>query len=241
MLSVQAFAQGSLVNSYYDSVNDWFVFEYNSPNIGPRKAIYDSPNKVAPLVKMQSEWDVLSEKYLYTFAVSNGENAKQALDHIVIIIHSKISNQTAPSRDWDASFYKRDIPNMWSWAKLDGVPAGIPTGAEETGFSFKSSGLPSIIEIMFSGEKRVRFEGPSSDSDPMEIHEAFDKAFEKFEKEYPDSKSDFVKSKTIGPQDPPADFKPVDFINYIIDLKHQAQDLGWITSDGIVKSLDKKL
>lgn len=49
------------------------------------------------------------------------------------------------------------------------------------------------------------------------------------------------KGKTIGPTAPPADFKPFEFLNYIINLKHEAYSLGWITNKGIEQSLDVKL
>ncbi len=62
------------------------------------------------------------------------------------------------------------------------------------------------------------------------------------------------RTKTIGPTAPPADFKPIPFLDYIISLKHEAYKLGWIVQGrdddkskkedeekGIMKSLDKKL
>ncbi len=49
------------------------------------------------------------------------------------------------------------------------------------------------------------------------------------------------KGKTLGPTAPPADFKPIDFLNYIISLKHEAYNLGWIKNAGIEQSLDAKL
>jgi hypothetical protein len=49
------------------------------------------------------------------------------------------------------------------------------------------------------------------------------------------------KSKTVGPISPPAVFDPISFLDYMIDLKHQAASLGWIDNSGIVNSLDVKL
>jgi hypothetical protein len=63
-----------------------------------------------------------------------------------------------------------------------------------------------------------------------------------------------IVGRTIGPTAPPADFKPIPFLDYIISLKHEAYNLGWIVQGkdddegkkedeekGIMKSLDKKL
>jgi hypothetical protein len=49
------------------------------------------------------------------------------------------------------------------------------------------------------------------------------------------------KGKSIGPTAPPANFQAITFIDYIIDLKHQAASLGWIVQEGILDSLDAKL
>ncbi|MBI5188983.1 MAG: hypothetical protein HZA07_08000, partial [Nitrospirae bacterium] len=50
-----------------------------------------------------------------------------------------------------------------------------------------------------------------------------------------------IVGKTNGPTVPPADIKPIEIFNYVIDLKHQAFSLGWITNKGIENSLDVKL
>ncbi len=50
-----------------------------------------------------------------------------------------------------------------------------------------------------------------------------------------------VKGKTIGPTAPPANFVAIDFLSYLVDLKHQAFELGWITNKGVENSLDAKL
>ncbi len=49
------------------------------------------------------------------------------------------------------------------------------------------------------------------------------------------------KGKTLGPTAPPANFVALDFLSYLIDLKHQAAELGWITNAGVENSLDAKL
>ncbi len=49
---------------------------------------------------------------------------------------------------------------------------------------------------------------------------------------------------TIGPVSPPSLTDPVQLLDFLISLKHQAASLGWIFgpgSSGIVKSLDAKL
>jgi hypothetical protein len=49
------------------------------------------------------------------------------------------------------------------------------------------------------------------------------------------------KGKTLGPTAPPANFVALDFLSYLIDLKHRAAELGWISNPGVEDSLDVKL
>ena len=50
-----------------------------------------------------------------------------------------------------------------------------------------------------------------------------------------------IVGKTIGSTPPPADFKPIEFLDYIISMKHEAFSLGWVKNKGIENSLDVKL
>ncbi|MBI4654015.1 MAG: hypothetical protein HY752_03365 [Nitrospirae bacterium] len=54
-------------------------------------------------------------------------------------------------------------------------------------------------------------------------------------------KSLTFKTKTIGPTAPPKDFNPLNFLNYIIDLKNQAVSLGWIKNKNVEQSFNAKL
>jgi hypothetical protein len=60
------------------------------------------------------------------------------------------------------------------------------------------------------------------------------------EEQYKD-KFEYIVKRTLGPTAPPADFKPVAFVDYIISQKHEAYSLGWIKNKGIENSLDEKL
>lgn len=230
-----AFAQEESVKGYYDSANDWFVFEYTSPVEGQKKVIYDSANKIDPIVEANVTWDNNTREYIYSFKVSNGSKSKQILSVVVIKHFSSIHDQIAPSEDWNMGEYRTGRADTWEWFNSE----GISVGQTQSGFSYKSKGLPSIVDMAFTGERRVRYSGLSAD-DPHELHIAFSKVFEELESQYPQTK-ETIKRKTIGPKAPPLDFKPVDFLSSIISMKHEAFSLGWITNQGIEQSLDAKL
>lgn len=228
-------AQDEPVKGYYDIVNDWLVFEYTSPEVGARQVIYDSPNKVSPTVAGSVALEIGTGEYTYNFKVANGNQAKQLLSRIVIKFISSIYEQAAPNPDWDMGEYRTGRKDTWEWFN----PEGIAPGQMQEGFSYKSKGLPSIIDAFFWGDKRKRFSGPY-DADPQEIHDSFDRVFTKLKSQYPQTEKT-ISLKTVGPTAPPADFKPVDFLNNIINMKHETYKLGWIKNEGILKSLDAKL
>lgn len=92
-------------------------------------------------------------------------------------------------------------------------------------FQITSYGLPGIRDFRIEPDLIP----PSEESDITieQIQEVEDKAA--------------FKGKTLGPTAPPADFKPLDFLDHIISMKHEATTLGWIKNAGIENSLDKKL
>ncbi len=111
---------------------------------------------------------------------------------------------------------------------VSGRPNVISPGFSKGGFKLMSHGLPGIREYFVQPFIDIR-ELPS-DIAPKSVQEsiAFDKAISLF-------------GKTIGPTAPPAQFVALDFLNYLIDLKHQAGTLGWVTNPGVQDSLDLKL
>lgn len=127
------------------------------------------------------------------------------------------------------------VPSNWSGAIT--VMGTVMWGGDEehmvmpgqsfNGFMILTRGLPTIrgAELM-----------PDIDYDklPEEYYENVE-----LTKQLQDSLT--YHTKTIGPTAPPADFKSIDFISYIIDLKHQSASLGWITNKGVEQSLDAKL
>lgn len=108
------------------------------------------------------------------------------------------------------------------------------------GFKLTSYGLPGIREAT---------------NDPVIDYDSLPEEYwENLELTRQLRESLIYRTKTLGPTAPPADFKPIPFLDYIISLKHEAYNLGWIVQGrdddkgkkedeekGIVKSLDKKL
>jgi hypothetical protein len=103
------------------------------------------------------------------------------------------------------------------------------------GFQMTSHGIPSIRDFRVEPELIPPSAGdteepplaPTPEESRAKIKEIEDKVA--------------FKGKTLSPTAPPANFVALDFLNYLIDLKHQAGTLGWITNPGVQDSLDVKL
>lgn len=112
-----------------------------------------------------------------------------------------------------------------SWGSRD-EPFRILPGQVRHGFGLTSHGLPGIREV------RVR---PPIDSEQLPE-----------EYEDPDRLAQFVdtltfRTKTVGPKAPPAQFVPLDFLNYLVSLLHQSREQGWVKVEGVHRSLLAKL
>lgn len=123
-----------------------------------------------------------------------------------------------------------------SWGGGDYVQ--LKPGQSLSGFGLTSYGLPGIREFKsdpsidvdadyYPGWESVKGAADESKAIIAKVDEFMEKVS--------------AHGKTIGPTAPPAVFKPEAFLDYIIDLKHQAASLGWIDNSGIINSLDVKL
>ena len=100
----------------------------------------------------------------------------------------------------------------------------LQPGETLSGFKMTSRGLPGLRDFRIIPKL---IPPPEGEILPAQIDEVEDKVA--------------FKGKILGPTAPPANFVALDFLSYLIDLKHQASELGWITNKGVENSLDAKL
>lgn len=241
LISTQTWSQQEAVEGYYDENKHWFVFEWNNPEKGRQQAILDSSSKVKPEIHANVSTDETSGTYVYSFEVSNLPRAILLLDNISVRHLAPVfeAKSPEPQREWSSGEYEGK--SAWNWTKTSGAQSGIPAGKSAKGFSFKSKGIPTIVDTWFAGERRVKYRGPSPESDTVEVNMSFERVFEKLETQYPDKIASVVKLRTLGPVIPPEKFTPNEAIEYMSNLVKQSLDLGWIKNAGIAKSLEAKL
>ncbi|MFL5814665.1 MAG: FIMAH domain-containing protein [Bdellovibrionia bacterium] len=228
------------VNGYYDAKNNWIVFEWETPDNGLQRSILDSGNKVKPAIKSAVSYDQAAQVFTYTFTISNLQGAVQAIKGIYVYHPAPVSNATNPSpaEEWSGNEYRKQ--GIWYWSKDRGSIHGIPAGQTVSGFSFKSSGLPTIVDAKFSGRARNRYFVPGDDDSPS-VDQSFDRIYSQLKAQYPNSFIDTVSLKTLGPVNPPATFDAAGSIRNLITLVNQSRAQGWIDNDGIANSLTAKL
>lgn len=243
--------------------------------------IYEPPTKIKPTVKATVGFNDKRDCYVYNYEVSNDRESIQRLSDfgveyfatlpcsvestdtplqkrlldIGIEYFVPVSDVTSPGEGWGG--YHHRFERVWEWADTDydrvvNNTVGIGQGESLAGFSFKSKGLPAIVECYFQGFVRYYVEDDYEDvqegddrgdywtsclvfpeEPPQEIEDALDPLVR-----FP---NDTVRKKTVGPGEIPEVFEPLSFLDNLISLKEQAYSLGWIDNKGILNSLNQKL
>ncbi|MFL5813214.1 MAG: hypothetical protein ACJ763_06525 [Bdellovibrionia bacterium] len=232
-----AWSQPEPVSGSYDTKNDWFVFQWTEPGHGNMTSILDPSNKVKPSINASVLSDSSSGLYTYSFKVSNLAGAVQMLQEIYISHPSAVSQASAPA-DWQSGEYRNK--GVWGWVKTKGSIHGISAGQSVSGFSFKSTGIPGIVDAKFAGERREEFTTPGDDA-TADVAASFERIYANLKTQYPDKFGKQVALKTIGPVDPPAAFNAQSVIKNLITLVNQSRSQSWIDNDGIANSLLAKL
>ncbi len=112
------------------------------------------------------------------------------------------------------------------WGSIDESAIILPDTSME-GFIITSPGIPAIRTFSARPEWVYSVDHYVTEED---IEES-----ERIEEQIT------FRGKTVGPTAPPEELIPADFLKSIIDMKHEAAELGWITNKGIERSLDVKL
>lgn len=225
--------------------------------------IYDI--KIQTTVSYESESGI----YTYNYTVANPSSNTGAIDDIDIDI-KKPADSVTLSREglkYGQGYLRSSSEDIFARSTVPLIPVGLSApknwiaglsvrgtagwgakkevsriypGSFMSGFEMNSRGLPGIRQVTILPYFK-QTPVPEATKENLERLKAIRK------------KITFT-TKTIGPTAPPADFKPIPFLDYIISLKHEAYKFGWIIQgrdddkdkyedeeEGIMKSLDKKL
>jgi hypothetical protein len=200
---------------------------------------FQTGDKISIFVSGQASRDTATEIFSYSFTIKSNPQSEQNVWVFDIILREKgIIISAGSPFDWGGPGWsgkptkysdRREIkpPYKIVWTAPEGKD--IKPSEIVSGFTFQTSfGIPGIVDYYAEGDAYAWCpEGMAVD---------FITGYDDLTTYGPG-----IVGKTIGPTAPPADFKPVDFLNYVINLKHQSTSLGWIKNAGIENSLDAKL
>jgi hypothetical protein len=199
---------------------------------------YETGDRISVTVSGQAIAGETQDSVSYSYSVSSNPNSVQNVWLFEIILPEKdIINRTVTPAGWGGPGWAGKPtrfgppltvkpPYAISWTAPEG---NMKPSTTTYGFLFQTSyGLPGIVDFYVEGESIARCpEGMAVDFIP---------GYDDITPYGPG-----IVGKTVGPTAPPADFKPLDFLDYIISMKHEASSLGWIRNKGIEQSLDAKL
>lgn len=199
---------------------------------------YQTGDKISVSVSGQVSRNTREGLFAYKYIVKSNAQSEQDVWVFKIILPEKsiIINAAAPTGwggpGWSGKPTKysqmREIKPPY-WIGWTAPEQNMKPSETASGFVFETSfGLPGIVDYYAEGESVARCpEGMAVDFIPG-YHDLT-------------PYGPGIIGKTIGPTAPPADYKPIEFLNSIISMKHEAYKVGWIDNAGIEQSLDAKL
>lgn len=157
-----------------------------------------------------------------------GEMRQVSFESKLAVLSGRLLKPIVPIGGEPPSGWSFDIAlrGTASWGS-SGKTNRIMSGYSLDGFKLISRGIPSIRDVAIHPKWVLVVEGYVSEEDEEKARH--------IEEEIT------FRTKTIGPTAPPEELVPADFLQNIIDMKHEAFELGWITNKGIERSLDAKL
>jgi hypothetical protein len=184
--------------------------------------VQELPNRVNVDVGQTCTFDQQSQNFTYRFSLYSKPTSAQRVCVFVVECPEKIVSAKFPT-NW-FGFYRTGVPTVpnpiMDWGAK--TPAGdVPPGGSLHGFELQSAALPGIAKAYLRGFVPIPKYYPGAPDVPR----------------FPDNSVRVYTVAAVGK----ATMTPPQAIDYIVEQKHQAADLGWISKQGIVVSLDQKL
>ncbi|GEM_PF-4637511 len=183
--------------------------------------------KIDPVVKCAVSFESSNNLYTYSYTLSLLPSSQQYLLSFRLFYSAIIQQRQKPTARWDIF----DVPgqNNIDWANTNIDTTGLHTattdigpGMSLSGFSLKSSGLPTIINSYLEGNAPgLAFTGEP----PQKMEDLLSPIV--------DFPNNTVIRRTLGPSLPPSPFDSLKFLDTVKSYINQARSLNWITADTI--------
>ncbi len=189
------------------------------------EVIFEPATKVVPFLK--TEVNLIDNILEYNYSVKNEIQSQQRILFFSCDHHTEIEDITNPNEEWRSGKYTNRSAIEWghTMSRSDGMRSpnsGIAPNVTVSGFSFKSVGLPTIVNSYFSGATTTL---SFPEAPPEEVYKLL-RPLRKFP-------ANTVQYKTIGPVETPNPFDPLVFSDTLLYYSNQSYNLNWITDQSI--------
>jgi len=231
----------------YDSRSGNYLIRYQGES-GAVETIFEPATYVNPVIQVHVTREQGANAFRYGYSVRNSPNSRQRIYSFSVEYHSQIADITKPADQWTAEPFSRLPIVNWAHSLVEATGAksrrsGIAQDSSVTGFSYQSTGLPSIVSCYSEGLTRtLRF--------PEEPPEDVDSLLSPIQ-EFPHNA---VHRYTIGARDPLANISPPVFLDTLLSYTRQSAQLGWLgrnrdddcddderPDDGVVRNIENRL
>jgi hypothetical protein len=200
-----------------------YLLEYNLAGITYVDTL-EPATKIDPVVGCAVTFDSSTNLYTLSYVLSLLPSSQQYLLSFRLYYSASIEQRQKPTARWDIF----TGTNNTEWANTNIDTTGLHTdttdigpGGSLSGFSYKSYGLPSIVD----GYLRGNPPGLAFTEEPPVLMEILLAPILHFP-------NNTVVRRTLGPKDPPTAFTALTFLDTIKSYITESRTLGWITTQG---------
>jgi len=172
-----------------------------------------------------------SGAFVYEYSLLNSTVSRQNLLSFWVETETTTLVSAAKPDHWvSGSARLEKFQHFWARRRI----AHIGRGGTLSGFAISAAAIPGISRTRFTGLAPPL---AYSDEPPQEVEDLVDEICHTEDRQY-------AMGHTLGPLTDPAGLSPTELLARLIEQKHQARTLDWISgpgADGLAKSLDAKL
>lgn len=217
----------------YDRRSGNFLLTWTGKRGNRLTVVYESPLKVDAIISAAVAYDVEASLCRYTYSVRVLPSSQQKLRALYVETRAPVQQLRSPDSSW-VSFPLSDhqkenlrIAGGRQWSQTREGRVGLPPGASASGFSYVSSGLPSLVRCYVRGRTSLKYVGEEI---PEELLVAVGKA-------------DWTipQGVTVGPESFPEPFRAIPLLEKIEGYVATSLENGWIESIQVAEQIHKSL
>lgn len=206
----------------FDEKAGSYLLTWMGPDQKTHNLVYEPPSKVDVTIEASVEYDRERRIYRYTYLLKSLPTSQQKLRSFYLETKAAIEDWRSPDSSWYTRLFTAFLLRQFNasagitWSQSMEGKLGLPPGTEARGFSFSSSGLPTIVRCYVAGRTETL---RSSEEVPDELLEAIGSTTWRL-----------PHGLTVGPGSLPEVFDQNRFSLSILEMLKVSVAQGWIES-----------